>query len=119
MDPVSDLNAFNLIITIHLRLKFPVYKISLAKQSLHLKMVFHLPFLSSLSHASPSLSDAHFTFSLWEMATVTVHLAGRHILGQSVQKLVVCLVKFVELFEKLHFLKRLFHSRSLLFCSAS
>lgn len=62
-----------------MKVKFPVYKISLAERSLPLKITFLLNLLSSLSYIFHHLSVSHITF-LFLVNITTVHLADIHIL---------------------------------------
>lgn len=62
-----------------MKVKFPVYKISLAERSLPLKITFLLNLLSSLSYIFHHLSVSHINFFFLVNIT-TVHLADIHIL---------------------------------------
>lgn len=62
-----------------MKVKFPVYKISLAERSLPLKITFLLNLLSSLSYIFHHLSVSHIKFFFLVNIT-TVHLADIHIL---------------------------------------
>lgn len=62
-----------------MKVKFPVYKISLAERSLPLKITFLLNLLSSLSYIFHHLSVSHIKF-IFLVNITTVHLADIHIL---------------------------------------
>lgn len=64
---------------LHMKVKFPVYKISLAERSLPLKITFLLNLLSSLSYIFHHLSVSHIKIFFLVNIT-TVHLADIHIL---------------------------------------